>query len=40
SSQYDNKVSFNIELRGLRSNYGLGMDKIVRSGILPYQRAF
>lgn len=40
SSQYDNKVSFNIELRGLSSNYGLGTDKMLGSGILPYQQAF
>lgn len=40
SSEYDNKVSFNIELRGLSSNYSLGSDKMLRSGILPYQRAF
>ncbi|AHF73630.1 Outer membrane protein required for envelope biogenesis / Organic solvent tolerance protein precursor [Candidatus Sodalis pierantonius str. SOPE] len=40
SSQYDNKVSFNIELRDLSSNYGLGTDKMLGSGILPYQRAF
>lgn len=36
SSQYDNKVSFNIELRGLSSNYGLGTDKMLASGILTY----
>lgn len=35
TSQYDNKVSFNIELRGLSNNYGLSTDKILRSGILP-----
>lgn len=40
SSQYDNKVSFNIELCGLSSNYGLGTDKMLASGILPYHRAF
>lgn len=40
SSEYDNKVSFNIELRGLSSNYSLGSEKMLRSGILPYQRAF
>lgn len=40
SSKYDNKVSFHIELRGLSSNYGLGTDKMLASGILPYQRAF
>lgn len=40
SSRYDNKVSFNIELRGLSSNYGLGTDKMLGSSILPYQRAF
>ncbi|MCL2894139.1 LPS assembly protein LptD [Brenneria tiliae] len=39
-SVYDNKVSFNIELRGLSNNYSLGSEKMLRSGILPYQRAF
>lgn len=37
SSKYDNKMSFNIEIRGLFSNYDLGMNKILGSGILPYQ---
>ncbi|QCR09605.1 LPS assembly protein LptD [Brenneria rubrifaciens] len=40
SSEYDNKVSFNIELRGLSNNHSLGSEKMLRSGILPYQRAF
>ncbi len=40
TSQYDKRVSFNIELRGLSSNYGLGTEKMLGSGILPYQRAF
>lgn len=40
NSVYDNKVSFNIELRGLSNNYSLGSEKMLRSGILPYQRAF
>ncbi|KAA9002650.1 LPS assembly protein LptD [Affinibrenneria salicis] len=40
SSEYDNKVSFNIELRGLSNNYGLGSARMLNSGILPYQRAF
>lgn len=39
-SDYDNKVSFNIELRGLSNNYNLGGSKMMRTGILPYQRAF
>lgn len=39
-SDYDNKVSFNIELRGLSNNYSLGGSKMMRTGILPYQRAF
>lgn len=39
-SKYDNQISFNIELRGLSSNYGLGTDKMLRGGIIPYQRAF
>ncbi len=39
-SQYDNKISFNIELRGLSPNYGLGTGEMLRQGIMPYQRAF
>lgn len=40
NSKYDNKVSFNIELRGLSGNHSLGGKEMLRSGILPYQRAF
>lgn len=36
-SKYDNAISFNIELRGLSSNYGLGTQQMLRSNILPYQ---
>ena len=36
-SKYDNVISFNIELRGLSSNYGLGTQQMLRSNILPYQ---
>lgn len=39
-SVYDNKISFNIELRGLSSNHSLGTNEMLASGILPYQRAF
>lgn len=39
-SEYDNQISFNIELRGLSPNYGLGTDQMLRQGIIPYQRAF
>ncbi|QKJ85796.1 LPS-assembly protein LptD [Paramixta manurensis] len=39
-SEYDNQISFNIELRGLSPNYGLGTNEMLREGILPYQRAF
>ncbi|PIJ49726.1 LPS assembly protein LptD [Erwinia sp. OLTSP20] len=39
-SKYDNKISFNIELRGLSPDYSLGTDKMLRQGILPYQPAF
>ncbi|ACS84416.1 LPS assembly protein LptD [Musicola paradisiaca] len=39
-SVYDNRVGFSFELRGLSSNYGLGTDKMLKNGILPYQRAF
>jgi len=31
------KGGFNIELRGLSSNYGLGTQQMLRSNILPYQ---
>ncbi len=40
TSIYDNKFSFNIELRGLSSNYNLGTRQMLSTGILPYQRAF
>ncbi|PKH22639.1 LPS assembly protein LptD [Enterobacterales bacterium CwR94] len=40
NSKYDDKIFFNIELRGLSPNYGLGTGEMLRSGILPYQRAF
>lgn len=36
-SKYDNSISFNIELRGLSSNYGLGTQQMLRSNIMPYQ---
>lgn len=39
-SKYDNQISFNIELRGLSSDYGLGTNEMLRQGIIPYQRAF
>ncbi len=37
TSIYDDKVSFNIELRGLRSDYNLGASDMKRPGIPPYQ---
>ncbi|EEQ08310.1 hypothetical protein yberc0001_9540 [Yersinia bercovieri ATCC 43970] len=40
ASKYDNRVSFNIELRGLSSDHNLGTAQMLRSGILPYQSAF
>lgn len=40
TSKYDNRVSFNIELRGLSNDHSLGTGEMLRSGILPYQRAF
>ena len=40
SSKYDNKISFNIELRGLSPTYNLGTGQMLRQGILPYQRSF
>lgn len=36
-SEYDNVIGFNIELRGLSSNYGLGTQQMLRSPILPYR---
>ncbi|PHM28982.1 LPS assembly protein LptD [Xenorhabdus budapestensis] len=39
-SEYDNKWSLNVELRGLSNNYSLGSLKMLQQGILPYQRAF
>jgi LPS-assembly protein len=38
-SIYDNVIGFNIELRGLSSNYGLGTKEMLRSNILPYQNS-
>lgn len=40
NSEYDNKVSFNVELRGLSRNYNRGGTKMMERGILPYQQAF
>ena len=40
TSKYDNQISFNIEFRGLSSNYGLGTDQMLHQGIIPYQPAF
>jgi len=36
-SKYDKVIGFNIELRGLSSNYGLGTQQMLRSNILPYR---
>ncbi|EFC4194653.1 LPS assembly protein LptD [Escherichia coli] len=38
-AKYDNAIGFNIELRGLSSNYGLGTQEMLRSNILPYQNS-
>ncbi|TFQ13280.1 hypothetical protein ELV32_29535, partial [Escherichia coli] len=40
ASEYDNKITFNIELRGMSSNYSLGSQKMLERGILPYVPAF
>jgi LPS-assembly protein len=40
TSKYDNQISFNIELRGLSSDYGLGTHQMLRQGIIPYQQGF
>ncbi|WP_157991220.1 LPS assembly protein LptD [Candidatus Erwinia haradaeae] len=38
AGKYDNKIIFNIELRGLRPNdYRLDSTQMLRQGILPYQ---
>ncbi|MXP66836.1 LPS assembly protein LptD [Pantoea sp. Nvir] len=39
-SKYDNQISFNIELRGLTTGYGSGIDQMLNNSIIPYQRAF
>ncbi|WP_429177364.1 LPS assembly protein LptD [Kosakonia sp. 1610] len=36
-SKYEKVIGFNIELRGLSSNYGLGTQEMLRSNILPYR---
>ncbi len=40
TSKYDNKIGFNIELRGLSGGHSLGTAQMLNSGILPYQSAF
>ncbi|ENL8516588.1 LPS assembly protein LptD [Providencia rettgeri] len=40
SSEYDNKWSINVELRGLNNNHSLGSQEMLSRGIMPYQRAF
>lgn len=40
TSNYDNQISFNIEFRGLSSDYGLGTRQMLSQGIIPYQSAF
>ncbi len=40
TSKYDNQISFNIEFRGLSSDYSLGTDQMLHQGIIPYQPAF
>ncbi|SNY68953.1 LPS assembly protein LptD [Enterobacter sp. CC120223-11] len=37
--KYDNVIGFNIELRGLSSNYGLGTQQMLRTPIMPYQNS-
>ena len=36
-SKYDNVIGFNVDMRGLSSNYGLGTQQMLRSNILPYR---
>ncbi|UCQ27128.1 LPS assembly protein LptD [Edwardsiella tarda] len=40
SSKYDNRFSLRFSLRGMNQNYSLGSEEMLRTGILPYQRAF
>ncbi len=40
TSKYDNSISFNIEFRGLSSDYTLGTAQMLHQGIIPYQPAF
>ncbi|CAA2929337.1 LPS-assembly protein LptD [Arsenophonus endosymbiont of Bemisia tabaci Q2] len=40
NSDYDNRWSINVELRGLNNNHNLGSQDMLASGILPYQQAF
>ncbi|VFP80723.1 LPS assembly protein LptD [Candidatus Erwinia haradaeae] len=37
-SQYDNKISFHIELRGMNSDHELDSSQMLSQGILPYQK--
>jgi len=40
NSKYDERISFNISLRGFNNDYSLGTHKMLSTGILPYQHAF
>ncbi len=40
ASQYDNKWSFNVELRGLNNDHNPGASGLLGTGIFPYQHAF
>lgn len=40
SSEYDNKWSINLELKGLNNNYNFENQDILSRGILPYQQVF
>ncbi|MGP1924471.1 MAG: LPS assembly protein LptD [Arsenophonus sp. NEOnobi-MAG3] len=40
TSDYDNRWSINVELRGLNNNHNLGNQDMLSTSILPYQRAF
>ncbi|WP_196238506.1 LPS assembly protein LptD [Enterobacillus tribolii] len=40
NSKYDNRFSIHFALRGMSNNYSLGTADMLRSNILPYQRAF
>lgn len=37
---YDNRFGINFELRGFSNNYGNGMNKMLKKGLIPYSTPF